>query len=220
MTIRQLTLILAYYENPLMLALQIENLSALPSPYRENFELILVDDGSPDHPAQVPSELPFKCRLYRMEVDVPWNQDACRNLGVAMAESDWVLLTDMDMIATPETLKAAILCDLVDGKAYSFGTVTAPKLVSRNRHPNSWLMQRCTYDRAGGYDERYAGCYGTDGRFRRQLLDAAGPIVELEEVLICFGRSMIPDASTTRYERWSPENDSLRLKIEAEIKAP
>jgi hypothetical protein len=76
-------------------------------------------------------------------------------------------------------------------------------------HPNSWLMTAKTYERIGGYDERFAGFYGTDSDFRDRAARKAD-IVMLDQVLIRVPRDVIPDASTRTYLRKQPE-DSLNL---------
>jgi hypothetical protein len=39
-----------------------------------------------------------------MREDIAWNQDACRNLAVSLARTEWVLLTDMDHVPTEALL--------------------------------------------------------------------------------------------------------------------
>jgi len=52
--VRNITLCLAYYENPTMLDVQIANIARLPGELREAVSLIVVDDCSPKHPAKFP----------------------------------------------------------------------------------------------------------------------------------------------------------------------
>jgi hypothetical protein len=66
-----------------MLDRQYETIRAIPGPFKTNVNLIVVDDGSPRHPAIPPNpslddgEYRFGgFELYRMKVDIPWNQDA------------------------------------------------------------------------------------------------------------------------------------------------
>lgn len=216
---RDLTICLAYYENAGMLARQIEALADLPAEMRAHLELVVVDDGSPAAPATFPGKLPCHARLYRMDVDIPWNQDACRNLAVAEASTDWVLMTDMDHVPSEQLLKRAMTGRLDAADAYTFARVTAPHLTAYKPHPNSWLMTREMYARTGGYDERYAGVYGTDGMFRGRVEAAALRIIPLKEPLIRYPREVIPDASTTTLVRKSPENDARKGEVKAMIKA-
>jgi hypothetical protein len=73
------------------------------------------------------------------------------------------------------------------------------------------------FDRIGGYDERFCGLYGTDGRFLRDVERVAGAIVQLPEVLVRVPREVIPDASTTTLVRKKPE-DKERMREIAETR--
>lgn len=216
---RNITLCLAYYENPTMLDVQIANLARLPGELREAVSLIVVDDCSPKHPAKFPERMPVSAKLYRMRVDIPWNQDACRNLAVREAETDWVLLTDMDHMPPERTLARLVREGLYAGNAYTFTRVNVDGS-SYKPHPNSWCMTRELYDLAGGYDERFAGIYGTDGMFAGRLRKAAHDVLELPVPLVRYSRDDVPDASThpSVLTRKSPENDRKRQALKDEIR--
>lgn len=212
---RRLTICLPYYLNAGMLERQVANLESLPSQLSDQIELIVVDDGSP-----VPAVLKtrIKSRLYRMKEDIPWNQDACRNLAVSEADEGWLLLTDMDHLPTEGLLKRVLTSSLQAETIYTFRRVTAPDMTAYKPHPNSWLMTRATYMKTGGYDERFRGVYGTDGAFSRAV-KKTGPVVELKDALVRYPREVIPDASTTTLVRKSDENERLRRALREEIKA-
>lgn len=217
---RRLTMALAYYENPTMLRRQLGNIVAMAPEVRERLTLIVVDDCSPSHPAlEVVSDFPdIAVRLFRMEVDIPWNQDACRNLAVSQTEDGtWLLLTDMDHIPPEETIRA-IMSEKLDPSAfYTFARISAPDMTPYKPHPNSYVMLKALYDLAGGYDERWAGVYGTDGAFRTRLNQIARAKA-FDEPLVRYGREVIADASTTQFERRSEENSILRSERGAKIR--
>lgn len=218
---REVALVLAYYENPTMLQRQYANLRAMPARLQSNVRLIVVDDGSPDHPARPPDPpLSFLAGLemHRMLVDVPWNQDACRNLAMTRVRG-WALLTDMDHLPTMEALLAAVSEDRADGAVYRFSRVSEPDMAPYHPHPNSWLMTRATYDRIGGYDERWAGAYGTDGAFMKRVTAVAGAPILLNEALIRVPREVTPDASTTRYQRRGLANEATKQQVRSRIAA-
>lgn len=197
---RELTVILAYYLNPGMLQRQYETFRSLPDALRAHLRLIVVDDGSPEHPA-TPEDIGLPLEIYRIGVDVRWNQDAARNLGVDRSQTRWLLLTDIDHLIPQKTIESVCIGKIDASKVYRFSRVSAPDLAPYKPHPNSWLMTRKMYDVIGGYDERLAGNYGTDGDFRHRVASHAEEIVILPDVLIRVPREVIPDASTTTLTR-------------------
>lgn len=218
------TLVMAYYDNPTMLRHHIRVWTGMPIDIRAHLHVIVVDDGSPRWPA-LPAlskaiagwaDCIADFQLYRMAEDIPWNQDACRNIGVQKAETAWVLLTDMDHVVPLATWRRLISGPLGKNDVYRFGRVSAPEMQPYKLHPNSWALRAKTYWRAGGYDEALAGNYGTDGDFGKRIAAAAKKVVDLPEVLIRYPREVIPDASTTTLERKLPEHKKNVCRIIAE----
>lgn len=205
---RAVTFICAYYENPGMLLEQQRAWQAYPGDQRAKFHAIVVDDGSPTRPAR-PHVIGLNIasfRLYRIGVDVRWNWLACRNLGVAMATTDWVLLTDIDHVLPPATLYALLTEPLEADCVYRFSRVDAPTLTPYKPHPNSWFLTRKMFDVIGGYDERFSGYYGTDSEFRERVQAHARQIILRGDPLVRYPRDVIADASTTTYGRKEPQD--------------
>jgi hypothetical protein len=198
----RVTLCMAYYLNPGMLRKQYERLQALPKDLAGRISLSLVDDGSPQSPAWVEPAV-SRVILQRITVDVRWNQDAARNLAAAAAPDTWLLLTDIDHLIPEATWRRVICGPLSKGTVYRFSRVNFPNLDAYKPHPNSWLMTAAMFERIGGYDERFAGLYGTDADFAERVRMNA-PLVLLKEVIERVPRDVIPDASTTTYERKAP----------------
>lgn len=212
--IRNVSLVMAYYENPAMLREQYARLAELPGRVRTQLELVLVDDGSPDNPAWV-QDVGLPVQLFRMKQDIRWNQDACRNIGVKYARNDWVLLTDMDHVVPVETWDQIFLGALKPDRVYTFRRQVLPDFQPYKHHPNSWLLARRDYESIGGYDERFAGWYGTDGDFRDRLARHL-PIIQLSAPLMLYPRHVIADASTTRYLRKTPDDRANITRIKRE----
>lgn len=214
--LNDVTLCLAYYENPEMLVHQIEQLNAVPDELRAHIRVIIVDDGSPNHPAEhVLDNGPnaaFPIALYRMDVDVRWNQDACRNIAASEAETRWLLLTDMDHVLPVKTWLRIITGRLSWKEVYMFQRKTGRQLSQRNPHPNTWLITTDRFEAAGGYDERLAGWYGTDGDFKRRVLKIA-TIVLLHEFIHEVTPDMVADCRTTAYERKTPDDRTAIARI-------
>ena len=222
---RALTVCLPYYENPGMWQRQCESFRTLPEKWKEFIHLIVVDDGSPKHPAVKPDPpLGIEFQLYRMKVDIPWNQDACRNLAAHHASTEWLLLTDIDHLVPHKTMGKVISVELDPEIAYQFNRVSEPEMKEYKPHPNSWLMTKALYWKAGGYDERFAasfgetwGIYGTDGLFRKQVRGVA-KIKPFKMPLVRVPREVTSDASTTTYDRRTHDMDAKRTMVKELIK--
>lgn len=200
------TLIMAYYDNPGMLATHYQAIRDLPQKLRDLLHVIVVDDGSPRWPAVAQELKGVPLQVYRMREDVRWNQDACRNIGVHHSETEWLFLTDIDHLVPEKTWQALLTNDWDKKHVFTFRRKSLPDLEDYKMHPNTWFMSRTIYNQAGGYDERFAGLYGTDADFRDRVKAAVGKIRERKEHIIRVPRTEIPDASTTTYLRKQPED--------------
>lgn len=211
---KSVSICLPYYENHGMLEEQCRRFRELPDDLKQHLELIVVDDGTgaPKRDGGAPSkcqpaawaDIGFPFRLFRILVDVRWNQDAARNIAVEHATHPWLLLTDIDHIPPLSTLISLTRDDHDPSHVYFFHRVTLEKngAISKYKpHPNSWFMTEAMYDRIGGYDERFAGYYGTDADFRERVKVNAGEPEQLPNILIRVPRDTIPDASTVSYGR-------------------
>lgn len=201
-----ITLISAYFENPLMLAKHRETWSAYSQGIKEWLEIILVDDCSIQHPlSKQDLSGVSNLKAFRLLKKVRWNQHACRNLGASQALNPWLLMVDMDTLVPAETMRGLIAGMLDQTKVYQFHRVSAPDFVPDKSHCNCFLISKILFDALGGYDERLAGCYNTDWDFLSRM-KAAFETVLLDEKLVGYGTDVIPDASTTCYERSSVED--------------
>jgi hypothetical protein len=210
---RVLTIVMPYYLNPAMLAVQYREWCAWPVKIRNAIEVIIVDDGSPHSPATNvprPYDLPA-LRIYRVLEDKPWHQHGARNLGAHVAQDGWLLLTDMDHLLSAESaaalLKAISKGNLSRRTAYMLDRVEADTGLSTmgkdgnpKPHPNSFVMTRRMFWRIGGYDEDLTGVYGTDRFFRDRVFSVAKR-GHLEIPLTRYWRDLIADASTTTLQR-------------------
>jgi hypothetical protein len=162
-------------------------------------------------------------RIYRLTKKIRWNWLACRNLGAKLANTDWLLLTDIDHAMPAETLARLLDGPLDERNAYRFKRVDAPHpwpyaladCAPYKPHNDSWLMTRDLFfdPKVGGYDDRLSGCYGTSGEFKDRVFAAARAQVQLTDVLIRYPREIIPDASTSPlvYTRKGDHENDARL---------
>jgi glycosyltransferase involved in cell wall biosynthesis len=149
-------------------------------------EFLLVDDGSPE-PAILAPNSPINLTLVRVKENIPWNQPGARNLGLKLAEGDWVIASDIDHILPAEGLRQVLSLNKDRGTVYFFERTVEGGL-AKNPHPNSFLISRQTFWEVGGYDEDFCGHYGYDDTFVRlrferthKILYLKGPaLVEIE----------------------------------------
>lgn len=211
-----LTIVMPFYLNKGMLALQYAGWAAWPEEIKDRVQIILVDDGSPEgHAVDVdrPEGLPA-LSIYRVTEDRPWHQHAARNLGAHVAGQGWLLLTDMDHVLTEEAARALLkrirLGKLDPEAIYTLARIEADtgKPTMQNGkpkpHPNSFVVTRKTFWRIGGYDEEYRG-YGTDGKFKERAFSRATKGHLDKVALTRYWRELVPDASTTVFGRKEDE---------------
>lgn len=220
-TPKPVTFVYPYYENRAFFGAQIKRWQSYPYPLRKHLSVIVVDDGSPNHPAkdvvaQLQASVPFlfDFRLFRIEVDRRWNWLAARNIGLKYAADGWVLMTDMDHVVPPETLYSLVYGQHDPLTVYALsrrehtGEAVAP-------HSASFFLTKEMFWRIGGYDEALSGHYGTDGVFRRELAKQA-QIQVLTDVLV--RHEYVDDSSTTSYLRKQPEDAAVRKLVAARQK--
>lgn len=224
-----LSIVLPYYDNARMLSVQYANWRTWPCKYRNALKVIVVDDGSPNSPAANvprPYGLP-QIEIYRVLEDRPWWQNGARNIGAHEAPEGWLLLTDMDHVLEAEAAAMLFkrLPKLDPGTAYMLDRVEAdtglPTLGRDGNpkpHPNSFVVTRDMFWRAGGYDERTAGNYGTD-RIWRDRLYAFANRGHLDIAMTRYWRELVPDASTTSLPRKEGRDPEARKRMLAAIAA-
>ena len=225
---RPLTLVMPHFANLSMLAEHHAVWADYPADLKPYVHVIVVDDCSPKGAATRPTEHTLKDvglaseRLYRLQKKVRWNWLACRNLGMDQAQTEWALMTDMDHVLPAETLRRLVCGDLEAENVYRLSRVDAPRpwpyalmdCKPYKFHPDTWLLTKRTFDRAGGYDERFSGCYGTSGEWRDRVIAVAKAEVRLTQSMVRYPREIISDASThpSVYTRkGDPKNDAELL---------
>lgn len=222
-TAKPITMVFPYYEQPPLLERQIDSWRNYPPAVKQNLSVIIVDDASPDHPARdvlANQGLPFPVHLFRLAEKVRWNQHAARNIGMHQAAEGFCAILDMDLIVPGDTLLGLIYGEHFPDVVYRFsrrrhtGETTHP-------HANAWFMSREMFWRVGGYDESFAGIWGTDDDWRRRCAQTA-TIRVLAEELICFdatkktqrqmreSRQRKKEIIAARGEGWRPKTLSFR----------
>lgn len=163
---------MAVYGQPLMLEKWWETIRAYDDAVLDQLQLVIVDDHG-DPPAAIPHDIKamLGCQLLRVTKQIEWNQMGARNLGVQEAKTDWVLMMDPDMVLEPKIAKRllAFLPRMRQGTLVKL-LLRYTNDVADNSSPNVYLIHRADFDKAGGYDEDYAGHKGwSDVQFMHTL---------------------------------------------------
>lgn len=135
------------------------------------FELIILDDGS-EVPLTYDAPLRVPFRLIHTNDRRPWTPNIARTRGAAIANGDYLLMTDIDHIFTPEALDA-VSCfqgDMLEfarryGSLDENGKVSDPQQMIHS-HVNTFAIRKELFQRTG-YGGDYIG-YGDDRVFRQR----------------------------------------------------
>jgi glycosyltransferase involved in cell wall biosynthesis len=220
-----ITIIVPYYRGPKMLRLHLDAWSRYAPETMKLLRLIVVDDGSPEPAEPVirsfPDAINLPLALYRVKVDIPWNRGGARNLGSQIAVTPWLLHVDTDHILPPgEADKLVNETPLRKDTWYRFRRFrvgTADETRKKDAiaddvtfgeikpHGDSYLVQKHTYWKVGGYDEDYSGCLGGGSPFLAQLAHEAGMPQLLPVALHVYTRNVCPDASVSTLDRDTSE---------------
>lgn len=222
-----LSLCFPYYRNAGMLREQMRVWSEYPDDLKAKIEVIVIDDGSPEPAAVVPRPHGLPALTIGRLCDVddpetpPWRQDAARNRAAHEAIGPWLFLSDIDHVLPADSLRSLLQrCERGSDVAYTFHRLDAPDLTPKldskgnvHPHPNTYAMRKSRYWSIGGYDEDFCGIYGTDGPFRKRLVEQS-QIVHLGDVpIVRYSREVIPDASTRVDRNLFRDNPVVQRRI-------
>lgn len=182
-----ISVVIGYYANFVHLMDQVKVWSTYPPAILDQFEFVIVDDGTPPSKAQSLGDLckenaevlsKVSLRTYRIPKDVGWNNHGARNVGAFVARGKFLVMLDMDCVILPKMLHQIIasMKTLKAKEALYFSRVRVEKVrgqwLIRNslpKSPNMFLIHRSTFWSVNGYNEDLQGVYGTDAEFKRRL---------------------------------------------------
>ena len=145
-----------------------------------NWELVFVDDGS-DPPIPIPDERPENFMLIRTGDTRPWTNGLARNAAASVARGEYLLMTDIDHVFTPEAIAVA---NAFQGDVMRFrrqlGLLTADLRIEPDPepvydlNPNIFVIRKSFFEATGGY--------GIEGLGSSWTID--GPILaKIEEMI-------------------------------------
>jgi hypothetical protein len=211
----RITLVYAYFENGPMLDLHLAEWSKYKD--KDRWRAVIVDDCSKRDPAiNHMYDVGFPIELYRINNDIPWNQDGARNL--AMTQSDgWCLMCDMDHllpIDSAEFLESQV-DKLASHRHYNLPRYRSDGTPIDKIPPNVMIIHNDLFWSIGGYDERFCGYYGSDVNFLSRLsLKSVRGIVLRKVGLTMYSGDEIEGATTTDYGR---KNSEYHIRNNPEI---
>jgi hypothetical protein len=125
-------------------------------------------------------------------------------------DTEWALLADMDRLLPPDAAVAAVEMSKSRGEYYRPNQVWKDGPSLDRPHPNSFIIRVADYWKAGGYDEDFAGFYGTDGNFRKNLKPFVKDIYVTQPYFLCYEKA-VKDSITNTLPR--KEQGSYCLSI-------
>lgn len=215
----KITFIYPYYENPNMLKEQIKLWNSYDAEIKKNLKVIVIDDGSPRNPA-LKAVIPhpkLELSIYRIGVNIKWNQHGARNLGFHVCDDGLVLASDIDHTLPADSASKLFKAELDMKFHYTFRRVNHPNHDAYKAHCNSFVTTKKQFWKAGGYDEDYCGYYGGDGILLRALEEIA-PRREFKDIFIVrWSREVLADASTNpeEFDRHGESKEGYRRISEA-----
>jgi len=161
----------------------------------DQFEVLVVDDGSTDETLQVVKEfaqsVSFAVRYFYQPRKGP---AAARNLGIRQSLGEIIAFVDSDVTVAKDWLANAIRyfltgnVDGVEGRTEPCGTETPFSHRAHNLEGGKFLTCNIFYSRAilervGGFDERFRAPHREDTDLAWRVLDAGGRIVFAPDVV-------------------------------------
>lgn len=220
----KISLIFPYYKNSKMLEYQMNVWREYPASVKENLEIIIVDDGSPiglraeeviKASVEKFGHLDFDFSLFRILIDIPWNECGAKNLGVSHASNPWLLISDIDHIVTSQLLEHIQNVSLDRKLIYGFTRKHRESGEVNKPHQETILVSIGKFTQVGWYDESYCGHYAfCAGEFIRRL-DLLNTVTRIEIPLERVDYLFIPDAKTAGLVRKEGRDDSAYDDIKA-----
>lgn len=202
---KQITFIYPYFENGPMLKVHLNEWEKYRN--KDHWKIIIVDDCSKRQPAiDFIRDIGIELELYKINTDIPWNQDGARNLGMTYA-GGWCLMCDMDHLLPADGADRLIHKGRwKPTKHYTFKRRDYTDTRISKIPPNIMLLHNDLFWKVGGYDERFCGYYGSDANFISRLQFRSGVGKVLKDIdLTMYRADELEGATTTDYGRKESE---------------
>lgn len=151
---------------------------------KQSLEIIIVDDHSSvgEEPnVELLKQIDLPITVVKIENDIIWNISGAKNLGASMARYSRLIMADFDFAITPELIVELNRVDLSDPNLmlfplgqYNRNQKYGPFGKVNRGHCNSFVISKELFNRVGGYDEDFAGAWGSEDSYFLHLCDVNG----------------------------------------------
>jgi hypothetical protein len=171
--------------------------NAYPVAIKQYLQFVLVDDCSMES-VVLPSQINLNIKLLRITDNIIWNQPGARNLGVTLAPTSKILLTDIDHYIPLEVMRMLLESPVLHHQIYIFEREkeTGEKI---GCHRNTFFTSKSVFFKSLGYDEQFCGNYGHDDSMFFLLQPYLGTNI------LCFNRKY-----SIKYLEYSEKHHSLK----------
>ena len=215
---KNLIIYFPYYNQPNALKFNLEHYSTFKESTRKRFTIFIVDDGSQDDALKyIEKKYLSKLNiiLYRIDIDIKWNQPEANNLAFLKIDTEHVLRTDIDHFFYEKNLIKLLNKNLnLKNNYYKF--MRKDENNKLRSPPNIYIISKKNYMRSGGYNESLSGNYGDDFDFLPRIDKIVKPIL-LEDIIINVNgnfstRGLIRDATINRNKLKDPKLPHLMFQ--------
>tara|TARA_R110002111_G_scaffold123359_3_gene187384 strand:- start:34223 stop:34969 length:747 start_codon:yes stop_codon:yes gene_type:complete len=139
----------------------INSYSAYKPSVLRHIHFIFINDCSPVE-ITIPEDCSLNYTLAKITTDIKWNQGGARNLGVHLAKSQKLIVTDLDHIF-PEAIFKFLVTHPIPDHIFKF---RRKRDNARNQaHFNTFFLSKSIYFKSLGVDEEFCGNYGHEDTF-------------------------------------------------------
>lgn len=186
-----------------------ETLASILAQSFQNFEIIVVDDGSTDNTVQLVNRFRQADERIRLVLNNHGHQSKARNTGIALAKYDWIAPIDADDVMLPTRFEEQIKAAEANPQVVAWGSysmlITSNGSAYRERRdrpttqaefeklmaegqlilmPNSsCLLRKDIINKVGGYDSRFDSLEDVELLLR---MSQHGPILVLPKILMQY----------------------------------
>ncbi len=162
-----LTLIHPFFGEEQRFRLLVDNWIKYPQAIRDKLKLIIVDDhGTPSIESLLTTKMKDSLKginlsVYEIQDDLKHNTPGALNLGMMVADTEWILIMDSDCTFLPEAMHDVMEYKPMDDWLYKFDRlrITDNEHWAKNERflPCTMLLRKQIFLEINGFDEDYTG---------------------------------------------------------------